>query len=75
MEYISLLGRAIIMTIFSLHHQFGLLQFFLISPLDPVSGLISPILIIAAAKSELKVLELLAYVLTKESVDPPLNKI
>ena len=46
------------------------LQFFLISPCEPVRGLISPILIIAAAKSELNVLASLLYVMTSESVDP-----
>jgi hypothetical protein len=46
----------------------------LIIPADPIKGSISPIFIIAAAKSDLKVVGFLLYSVTMESVDPPLNK-
>jgi hypothetical protein len=46
----------------------------LMTPADPVKGSISPIFIIAAAKSDLKVVGFLLYSETIESVDPPLNK-
>jgi len=54
-------------------NQLVLPQTLRISPLLPVNGLISPIFIIAAVKSELKLDGLLLYPRTMESVEPPLK--
>ena len=50
---------------FSTIYEFTTLQFFLICPLDPVSGLIFPILIMELAKSAKKRPLLVLYLWTK----------